>query len=131
MACFETVGGSLKRRAALAQPSNLARKDLDVAGYERPRELTLMATAKDERRKGAASMLVDIFAQECGRDPAFVVASKMGEALYRTKGFEKVDDVAVQVEGEQERTTVAIMWMPVPGRREPTWECVRGQSKAD
>ena len=73
--------------------------------------LWLLVTHSEFRRRGAAAVLVKWgvdTAEEKGW-PVTVFGSPMGQLVYRRLGFEIVGTKVVQVEGEEERLTSAVM----------------------
>lgn len=73
-----------------------------------------MATDKDWRRKGAATACVQWGLDLCKELGilAYLEASEQGAPVYRRLGFETVDEVACEVDGEVARFPAMIWWPP-------------------
>ncbi|KAK3053044.1 hypothetical protein LTR09_005670 [Extremus antarcticus] len=82
--------------------------------------LMFMATEPAWRRQGAATAVVRWGLERCRElgIPAFLEASEEGAPVYKGLGFEVVDTVVMEVEGERAEFPV-MMWWP-PGTEE--WE---------
>jgi GNAT superfamily N-acetyltransferase len=76
--------------------------------------LMYMATEKQWRRKGAATVVVQWGLDRCRERniPAFLEASEDGAPVYARLGFEKVDDIVVDIDGDKSVSPVMMWWPP-------------------
>ncbi|KAK3071576.1 hypothetical protein LTR53_008384 [Teratosphaeriaceae sp. CCFEE 6253] len=76
---------------------------------EKQIHLWLIVTHPDFRRRGAGTLLMDWGMHNEKRWPLTLFASPMGQKLYEHMQFEKVASEYIQVLGEDEKLTFAVM----------------------
>ncbi|KAK5173335.1 uncharacterized protein LTR77_002016 [Saxophila tyrrhenica] len=116
-----------KLRRSLQPVIDMRQKWLKGRGHA---VLMFLATDKAWRRKGAATAIVRWGLDRCRElnVPAFLEASDEGAPVYERLGFEVVDEVVMEIEGERAGFP-AMMWWP-PGTKEvdkrPAMACWTG-----
>lgn len=104
------VEAKAKLQQAFKAPLDLRAKWTAGTGFGL---LMYMATDPDWRRQGAATLCVNWGIERCHElgIPAYLEASKEGAPVYEKLGFEIVDDVRMEYEGEKMEYP-AMMWRP-------------------